>query len=59
MLVSDEKTDIILKEINTFIEEENGEKENARAMWRSLSALNVDCKYWVNKANKWVLARSS
>ena len=42
-----------------FDDQENGEKENARAMWRSLSALNVVCKYWVNKANKWVLARSS
>ena len=42
-----------------FDDQENEEKENARAMWRSLSALNVDCKYWVNKANKWVLARSS
>ena len=44
---------------NFFNDQENGEKENARVMWRSLSALNVDCKYWVNKANKWVLARSS
>ena len=42
-----------------FDDQENGEKENARTMWRSLSALNVDCKYWVNKGNKWVLARSS
>ena len=42
-----------------FDDQENGEKENARVMWRSLSALNVDCKYWVNTANKWVLARSS
>ena len=42
-----------------FDDQENGEKENARAMWKILSALNVDCKYWVNKANKWVLARSS
>ena len=35
------------------------EKENAREMWKSFSALNIACKYWVNKANKWVLARSS
>ena len=42
-----------------FDDEENREKENARAMWRSFSALNVICKYWVNKANTWVLARSS
>ena len=42
-----------------FDNQENKEKENARIMWRSFSALNVVCKYWVNKANKWVLARSS
>ena len=38
---------------------ENREKENAREMWKSFVALNIVCKYWVNKANKWVLARSS
>ena len=42
-----------------FDDQENREKENARLMWRSFSALDVVCKYWVNKANKWVLARSS
>ena len=42
-----------------FDHQENNQKENARLMWKSLSALNVACKYWVNKANKWVLARSS
>ena len=38
---------------------DNKEKENAREMWKSFSELNIVCKYWVNKANKWVLARSS
>ncbi len=38
---------------------ENREKVNARLMWRNFSALNVVCKYWINKDNKWVLARSS
>ena len=42
-----------------FDDQDNKEKENARLMWKSLSGLNVVCKYWVNKANKWVLAHSS
>ena len=42
-----------------FDDQENKEKENARKMWKSFSALNIGCNYWVNKANKWVLARSS
>jgi DNA polymerase IIIc chi subunit len=42
-----------------FDDQENKEKENAREMWKNFSALNIVCKYWVNKANKWVLARSS
>ena len=41
-----------------FDDQENKEKENAREMWKNFSALNIECKYWVNKANKWVLARS-
>jgi len=42
-----------------FDDQENKEKENARLMWKSFSALKVVCKYWVSKENKWVLARSS
>ena len=42
-----------------FDDQENKERENARLMWKSLYALNIVCKYWVNKANKWVLVRSS
>ena len=42
-----------------FDDQENKEKENAREMWKNFSALNIVCKYWVNTANKWVLARSS
>jgi DNA polymerase IIIc chi subunit len=42
-----------------FDNKENKEKENARLMWKSFSALDITCKYWVNKENKWVLARSS
>ena len=42
-----------------FDDQEDKEKENAREMWKSFSALNIVCKYWVNKENKWVLARSS
>ena len=42
-----------------FDDQENKEKENAREMWKSFSALNIACKYCVNKANKWELARSS
>ncbi len=42
-----------------FDDQENIEKENAREMWKNFSALNIVCKYWVNTANKWVLARSS
>ena len=42
-----------------FDDQENNEKENAREMWKSFSALNIVCKYWVNKENKWVLASSS
>ncbi len=42
-----------------FDDQENKEKENARLMWKRMSALNVVCKYWVNKSNRWVLVRSS
>ena len=42
-----------------FDDQEDKEKENAREMWKSFSALNIVCKYWVIKENKWVLARSS
>ena len=42
-----------------FDDQENKEKENAREMWKNFSSLNIVCKYWVNKANKWVLANSS
>ena len=42
-----------------FDDQENKEKENAREMWKSFSALNIDCKYWVYKANNWVLSHSS
>ena len=42
-----------------FDNKENKEKENARLMWKSFSALDITCKYWVYKENKWVLARSS
>ena len=41
-----------------FDDQENKEKANAREMWKSFSSLNIVCKYWINKANKWVLARS-
>ena len=40
-----------------FDDQEKKEKENARLMWKSFSALDVECKYWVNKENKWILAR--
>ena len=42
-----------------FDDQENKEKVNAREMWKNFSELNIVCKYWVNKANKWILARSS
>ena len=41
-----------------FDDQDNKEKENARSMWKSLSSLNAECKYWVNKKNKWVVAKS-
>ncbi|MFL2801009.1 MAG: DNA polymerase III subunit chi [Paracoccaceae bacterium] len=41
-----------------FDDQDNKEKENARAMWKSCSSLNAECKYWVNEKNKWVLANS-
>ncbi|GIR95756.1 MAG: hypothetical protein CM15mP98_07260 [Paracoccaceae bacterium] len=41
-----------------FDDQENKEKENARIMWKNFVSQNVVCKYWVNKANKWVLANS-
>ena len=41
-----------------FDDQDNKEKENARSMWKSFSSLDVDCKYWINKKNKWVLANS-
>ena len=39
-----------------FDDQDNEEKEIARSMWKSFSSLNAECKYWVNKKNKWVLA---
>ena len=39
-----------------FNDQDNKEKENARSMWKTFSSLNAECKYWVNKENKWVLA---
>ena len=42
-----------------FDSQENTEKENARIMWKNFVTQNVVCKYWVNKANKWVLENSS
>ena len=42
-----------------FDSHENKEKENARIMWKNFVSQNVVCKYWVNKANKWVLQNSS
>ena len=42
-----------------FFDEQNlEEKENARSMWKSFSSLEIDCRYWVNKENKWILANS-
>ena len=42
-----------------FDNQENKEKENARIMWKNFVSQNVACKYWVNKANKWILQNSS
>ena len=42
-----------------FDDQENEERKNARFMWKSFSTVNVVCKYWVTKENKWILARSS
>ena len=41
-----------------FDEQNHEEKENARSMWKSFSSLEIDCRYWVNKENKWILANS-
>ena len=41
-----------------FDDQDNEEKENARSMWKNFSSLNAECKYWINKENKWVLANS-
>ena len=41
-----------------FDDQDSKEKENARSMWKSFSSLNIDCKYWINEKNKWVLANS-
>ena len=41
-----------------FDNKENKEKENARMMWKSFVSQNFVCKYWVNKANRWVLEKS-
>ena len=42
-----------------FDDQDIKEKENARSMWKSFSSLDIDCKYWINEKNKWVLANSS
>jgi len=41
-----------------FDDQDIREKENARSMWKSFSSLNIECKYWINEKNKWVLANS-
>ncbi|MDC3108146.1 DNA polymerase III subunit chi [Paracoccaceae bacterium] len=41
-----------------FDDQDIKEKDNARFMWKSFSSLDIDCKYWINKKNKWVLANS-
>jgi len=41
-----------------FDDQDMTEKENARSMWKSFSSLDIDCKYWINEKNKWVLANS-
>ena len=41
-----------------FDEQDIKERENARSMWKSFSSLNIECKYWINEKNKWVLANS-
>ena len=41
-----------------FNDQDKKEKENARSMWKNFSSLQVKCKYWINKNNKWVLANS-
>ena len=42
-----------------FDNQESKERENALFMWKSVSALDILCKYWVVKENKWVLERST
>ena len=59
VLISEKDWQKFSKAYYFFDDQENKEKENAREMWKSFSALNIVCKYWVNKADKWVLARSS
>ena len=41
-----------------FDDQDTKEKENARSMWKSFSSLDIDCRYWINEKNKWVLANS-
>ena len=41
-----------------FDDQDSEEKETARSMWKSFSSLDVNCKYWINEKNKWVLANS-
>ena len=41
-----------------FDDQDIKEKENARSMWKNFSSLNIDCKYWINEKNKWVLANT-
>ena len=41
-----------------FDDQDMKEKENARSMWKSFSSLDIECKYWINEKNKWVLANS-
>ena len=39
-----------------FDDQNKKEKHNARSMWKSFSSFDVNCKYWINEKNKWVLA---
>ena len=56
VLIKDKDWQRFAKIYYFFDDQDIKEKENARLMWKSFSSLDIDCKYWINEKNKWVLA---
>ena len=59
VLIKEKDGKSLLKPITFLMIKKIKKKKTQEKCGKVFCALNIDCKYWVNKANKWVLARSS